>query len=229
MAKQKYNPLLESGFQEISTGGGVSGGYEPLKRNINLYPLQITRGFGSGAMAYRFGAFVVSATINQAQPFWFQQDVKVTRFRMTCNSSGTGSFVIYKYVSEVSPLNPNTLLNFSLFHQEVSSSLVSGLIEITLASPITMSAGDVYIAMFVPNASLGVSGISQTWAASATAASVFNTNKFLGGSTGMNARNTGLLVNIALSGGVAPSTTTAFCYNGQQSAREYLQIGLENA
>lgn len=50
MAKQKYNPLLESGFQEISTGGSGSGGTYTIYLDDSLS--NVSRFVGSGATRY---------------------------------------------------------------------------------------------------------------------------------------------------------------------------------
>ena len=198
-------------------------GTEPLKRNVYLYPLQITRGFGPRTLASRFFNFTLLNNYNYAQPFWFQQKVNVTRFRITSvGTTTTGSFVIYNFVSEVTPGNPFTQLNFSLVHQEPLTNIVNGLVVVTLASPVTMQPGEVYIAMFVPSANLNSSGIQQQYNQNDPRFSnVWDTNKFLGGNTVMNMRMTGLQVNVQLTGGVAPATITGNANQGQVPFYEY--------
>lgn len=201
-------------------------GTEPLKRNVFLYPLQITREFRHPILSNTMAGYTLLASGGSyTQPFWFQQKVNVTRFRINSLGSTTGSFVIYKFVSEVTPGNPYTTLNFSLVHQEPLSNIVNGTNTVTLATPVTMEQGEVYVCAFSPTTNLTVMGVQNRYNQNL----IWGTNKFLGGSNAMDQRMIGMSISAPLTGGVAPATAQGMANQGQVPFVEYLQIGIQNA
>jgi hypothetical protein len=86
MSKQKYNPLLESGFQEISTGSGASGGHEGFQEPTTIYPFQV----GDSTSTTSMSLFTMSRYTIDTSPMVFQQDVTLTEIKTYINHPTSG-------------------------------------------------------------------------------------------------------------------------------------------
>ena len=220
MAKQKYNPLLESGFQEISTGGsGTSGGFEPYKALVSFTTgLQITNSFDGDIIQ----SVQVRPQINYAVPFQFQQDVVLKYFRVSSQNFSQGRFAVYSH---------NVNQYFDLAHQEPLTNLVNGVNTITLNPTFTFNAGQVYFVIWITN---GMSQFAALTNNPTVTGAKWSQSEFYG-SPSFGVRYIGGAIfspnslSLTGSGGSAPNSVTLPMIDESQFSYEYLQIGIQNA
>jgi hypothetical protein len=137
---QKYNPLLELGFQEVSTGGGggstfsdfISGTYTAL--NIAGYPAYYGTGVNTSANALQgmFKRIYSSLTI----------DAVAVSINSLGSSTGNGIICVYKYNQDNN--NFDKILESSQFAIGVGG--VAGYNTLSLSDPITLEAGIYFVA-----------------------------------------------------------------------------------
>lgn len=202
---------------------------EPYQRDVLIYPRQVVGSFGNNLLQNSITVLNLSTASNHACPFWVKQKVNITRFKVSI-SSGTGSLCIYKYTSEVDPLNPFTGLNFTLVNQApVTTFPTQGYQQIILSTPITLEPNNIYVAVIIPTTTLSVSGIKSL--SNTAPQTVFDANNFLGISTQLSQRLVGMNLqsgNGVLVGDVAPTTLRFIPNQPQAQLVEYLQLGLFN-
>jgi hypothetical protein len=142
---QKYNPLLQSGFQEVSTGGGGGGSLTnsiiPKGQYLMLNPFRNgsvskSTGFTFGINALDFG--------NMQQGFQIYQDtdIQYIEYEWLTTSATERAFAgLYKY--------DFTTDTFTLVADWTIPALVAGATptQVSLPSPVTLSAGTYYFGM----------------------------------------------------------------------------------
>tara|TARA_Y100000592_G_scaffold28829_2_gene45913 strand:+ start:5357 stop:6049 length:693 start_codon:yes stop_codon:yes gene_type:complete len=204
--------------------------FEPYLRDVVIYPRQINGSFGDSELSTRSTGVTLSNTLNFATPFWVKQNVNIKRFKVSI-SAGDGALCVYKYTSEATPLNPFSILTFTLVNQAPLTTFpTSGYQQIILSTPITLEPENIYIAIIVPASTLGVGGLSSRTLSGPTA--FLDVNNFLGGSLDYRTRMCSMSLTGgggALVGDVAPNTMTFVPNQPQAGHVEYLQLGLLNA
>ena len=207
-------------------------GYEPFERDSLIYPRQINGAFPFDDLV-RFNATTsLTSTANNACPFWVQQKVNITRFRVSAGS-GNAALCLYKYTSETQSSGQFFLMDFTLVSQSpVLNFPTTGTQFQTLSTPLTVESGSVYVAVLFPvsGTTLGVSGIISRQFVNGVI-KLAQCNPFLGLANNHLTRFSGLQFNSGngvITGGVAPNTITFLTQQPEASMVDYLQIGLLN-
>ena len=208
-------------------------GYEPFERDSLIYPRQINGAFPFDDLV-RFNATTsLTSTANNACPFWVQQKVNITRFRVSAGS-GNAALCLYKYTSETQSSGQFFLMDFTLVSQSpVLNFPTTGTQFQTLSTPLTVEPGSVYIAILLPvsGTTMAASGISSRGII-AGQVKLAQSNAFLGLANSYLTRFSGLQLASSpaavITGGVAPSTLRFVTQQPEAQLVDYLQIGLLN-
>lgn len=142
---QKYNPLLQYGFQEVSTGGGggvsLTNSIVPKGQYLMLNPyrnssVSKSTGFTLSINALDFG--------NMSQGFQIYQDTDIQEIEyewLTTSATERAFAGLYKY--------EYTTDIFTLVADWTIPALVAGATptQVSLPSPVTLSAGTYYFGM----------------------------------------------------------------------------------
>jgi hypothetical protein len=176
----------------------------------------------------------LTSTVNNACPFWVQQKVNITRFRVSAGT-GNAALCLYKYTSETQSSGQFYYMDFTLVSQSpVFNFPTSGAQFQTLSTPLTVEPGSVYVAVLLPvsGTSITVNGIiSRTFVNGII--KLAQCNPFLGLPNNHLTRFSGLQLAsspaAAIIDGVAPSTLRFLTQQPEAQLVDYLQIGLINA
>jgi len=207
-------------------------GYEPFVRDSLIYTRQI-----NGVLPFeeyqRYSAgTTLTSTANNACPFWVQQKVNITRFRVS-SFPGNAALCLYKYTSETQSAGLFHTLTFTLVSQSpVLNFPTTGIQLQTLSTPLTVEPGSVYVAVLFPvsGTTLGVNGILSRQFVNGVI-KLAQCNPFLGLANNHLTRFSGLQLNSGngvISGGLAPNTITFLTQQPEALMVDYLQIGLLN-
>ena len=150
MGKQKYNPLLESGFQEINTGSSGGGGKEGFQEPTTIYPFQV----GDSTSTTSMGLHGMNRYTIDTSPMVFQQDVKLTEIKTYINHplSG-GGFTAPCGVYELNSAATASGLNYYEYNKVQqftpvfiwSAGAVNGVQTLTISPNFTFKAGKTYV------------------------------------------------------------------------------------